>query len=249
MHPFGLIVLGAIALIGFIWFRNQNAQQKPMALAKLILILLVLALVYLSISGRFHILGALVALSLPFLSKMAPLLLKLLPFLSLWYRNRHRTTPSGNTGANRSRVSSSILEMTLDHDTGNMQGRVLAGPMQGRELDELSETDFIELLRYCRQQDHDSARLLETYLDKRFGDSWRQDDPGGEEGDDQHGSADSDQMSREEALDILGLHPGATRDDIIQAHRRLIQKVHPDRGGSTYLATRINAAKKILLGK
>jgi DnaJ-class molecular chaperone len=54
-------------------------------------------------------------------------------------------------------------------------------------------------------------------------------------------------MSREEALSILGLKADAGREDIIAAHRRLMQKVHPDRGGSDYMAAQINKAKDILL--
>jgi DnaJ homolog subfamily C member 19 len=54
-------------------------------------------------------------------------------------------------------------------------------------------------------------------------------------------------MSRADALDILGLDPQPSRDEILAAHRRLIQKLHPDRGGTTYLAAQLNAAKERLL--
>lgn len=56
-------------------------------------------------------------------------------------------------------------------------------------------------------------------------------------------------MTYDDALQILGLEPGATRDAIVDAHRRLIQKLHPDRGGSDYLASQINQARKVLLNE
>ena len=104
-------------------------------------------------------------------------------------------------------------------------------------------------MRYCRGQDEDSARLLETYLDRRFGDSWRADDEAASESDPSGGSGNtSGPLTESEALDILGLEPGASREEIIKAHRRMMQKLHPDHGGSNYLAARINEAKECLLG-
>ena len=89
--------------------------------------------------------------------------------------------------------------------------------------------------------------LLQAYLDRVHGDDWRQRANGGREQPRDPGHAG--EMSREEALQILGLGADAGEAEIVEAHRRLMQKLHPDRGGSAYLAARINLAKDILLGK
>ncbi len=247
MNPFGLIVLGIIGLLGVLWFKSQPQNQKGIAFAKLVLVMGILVLVLLSLSGRIHMLGALLALALPFIQRFLPLILRLLPLsriLKGGSSSQRTGSSSQQSGGNRSKVTTALLEMTLDHDTGVMDGLVLQGEMQGRALSDLSESEFIRLLNYCRHQDGDSARLLETYLDKRFGESWRADDTGSTDNASPEGSGE---LTREEAYEILGISPGATRDEIIQAHRRLMQKMHPDRGGSTWLAARINEAKKCLL--
>lgn len=243
MNPFGLIVLSIIGVLGFFWFRSQPQGQKGIALAKLLLVMAILGLVFLSLSGRIHMLGALFALALPFIQRFLPLILRLIPLSSVLKSPRQTGQQQAKTG-NHSRVSTALLEMTLDHDTGVMDGLVLQGEMQGRALSDLSESEFIRLLSFCRRQDGDSARLLETYLDKRFGESWRADDHETPENPSPEGSG---ALTQQEAYEILGIAPGASREDIIQAHRRLMQKMHPDRGGSTWLAARINEAKKRLL--
>jgi hypothetical protein len=148
---------------------------------------------------------------------------------------------------NQSKVTSEILEMSLDHDTGDMTGSVLKGPFAKMALVDLEENQFIELLQYCRAKDDDSARLLESYLDRRFGDSWRDDDTADAQSSEESASRGrSGTLSQAEALEILGLEPGASQADIVQAHRQMMQKMHPDRGGSTYLASLINEAKDVL---
>lgn len=146
----------------------------------------------------------------------------------------------------RSTVRSAALEMELDHDSGQLEGQVLSGRYQGKQLGELSLDDLLELLQECAG-DEESLRLLETYLDGRFP-AWRERlDPDEGAG---HGSASrSSSMTKEEAYEILGLEAGASAAQIREAHRRLMQRVHPDVGGSSFLAARINEAKDVLLSK
>ena len=144
-----------------------------------------------------------------------------------------------------SRVRSAMIEMELDHDTGDMSGSVLAGPLTGRALNDLDETRLMELHGQCLRSDPDGVRLLEAYLDRRFP-AWREHaerdrDPGPGPG------PETAAMTVQEAYQILGVEPGAAPGDIRRAHRALMKKVHPDQGGTTYLAARINEAKDVLL--
>ena len=141
-----------------------------------------------------------------------------------------------------SQVRSQFLDMTLDHDSGTLTGRIVAGPYAGQSLEAF---DLPQLATMMAGFDAESVALLESYLDRRFP-AWRQDaqfDGAGRES----RAASSGKMTHEEAYQILGLQPGAGRDEISHAHRSLMKKLHPDQGGSTYLAARVNEAKDTLL--
>ena len=140
-----------------------------------------------------------------------------------------------------SRVRSAFLEMELDHDSGAMRGRILAGPHEGRALDAL---DVPTLLGFLPEIDEESRALLAAYLDRR--------EPGWRDHAERDAGAGSaapggGKMTEEEAYQILGLKPGASAEEIGRAHRSLMKKLHPDQGGSTYLAARVNEAKDVLL--
>ena len=141
-----------------------------------------------------------------------------------------------------SRVRSQFLDMSLDHDSGGLEGQIVAGPYAGHSL---AEFDLPQLTAMIPGFDAESVSLLESYLDRRFP-AWRQDAQGNSAGG-QSRPAASGKMTDEEAYQILGLQPGAGRADIGRAHRALMKKLHPDQGGSTYLAARVNEAKDTLL--
>ncbi|HEY7297178.1 MAG TPA: DnaJ domain-containing protein [Xanthobacteraceae bacterium] len=165
-------------------------------------------------------------------------LLGWLPFGSAGIFQRTRKSPG-----QVSRVRSAFLEMELDHDTGAMRGRVLAGQHQGVTLDALDIASLIDLIG---QIDEESRILLMAYLDRRaprWRDDMQQDSASRHDSSSRFGG----KMTDEEAYQILGLHPGATAEEIVRAHRTLIKKLHPDQGGSTYLAARVNEAKDVLL--
>ncbi len=143
-----------------------------------------------------------------------------------------------------SRVTTEHLEVELDHDSGDIHGRILKGAFAGRRLEDLKPVELAHLWRDCRFSDPQSAQIVAAYLD-RLHPTWR-DDMARQGAPSMDGE---DRMTREQALEILGLAPGASEDDVRRAHRELMMKLHPDHGGSTYLAAKINEAKDVLLGK
>ncbi len=177
----------------------------------------------------------------------------ILAAVGFWLIGVSRRAPAGPRGARRraagvSRVRSAMIEMELDHATGQMRGMILAGPEEGKSLDQMIRPQCEALYRLCVRADPEGARLLEVYLDRRFP-GWRsagnkENDAGAFEpgGAPRHGG-----MSEDEAYEVLGLHKGASRDDVMRSHRSLIKKLHPDHGGSTDLAARVNEAKDVLM--
>jgi hypothetical protein len=167
--------------------------------------------------------------------------LGLLGWISLWPAAFGRRTQK--SPGQVSRVRSAFVEMELDHDTGAMRGRILAGRYEGVSLDALDPPTLVSLLGDI---DDDSRRLLMAYLDRREP-RWREHDKGDAAAGERPRAASSGKMTEEEAYQILGLQAGASTEEIGRAHRLLMKKLHPDQGGSTYLAARINQAKDVLL--
>ncbi len=153
------------------------------------------------------------------------------------FGGRRRASPGDR---NRSDVRTGWLTMSLDHDTGDMDGQVLRGRFEGYTLSQLSADDMLQL-RIEVEDDAQSVQLVDAFLDRTFPD-WRE-----AHGNGANGSA-GEPMTRDKALEVLGLDPDASEEDIRRAHRELMKKLHPDHGGSTALAMQVNAAKDFLLG-
>ncbi len=234
-----LFLLGGVALLGgFLLLIYLFVNADPVRLARNLkwtgIGLAVAAVAALVISGRLAALLVPLAMAMPLLARFRSLL------------DRFRKP----RGSQSSTVATDFLRMTLDHDTGTMTGTVLRGHFAGLRVEEMGVGDLLALLRECRAEDEEGARLLEAYLDRLHPD-WRDELAGGGRasgGADGNGprSASSD-MAVDDAYAILGLSPGATPDQIKEAHHRLMVKLHPDHGGSDYLATQINRARDVLL--
>lgn len=147
------------------------------------------------------------------------------------------------SGGQSTRVATDWIEIELDHDTGAMSGRVMKGAHAGAALSSLSKSELLGLYREAAA-DEETVRRLEAYFDRTFGSDWRN----AEQQQQSQPRSRSSAMSRAEALKVLGLEEGATEDEIRAAHKKLMMQNHPDRGGSDYLASKINEAKDVLLG-
>lgn len=149
---------------------------------------------------------------------------------------------SRKSSGQTSQVVTDTLEMELDHDTGDILGVVRRGMFAGQRIESLQPAELALLWQDCRADDPQSAQLIEAYLDRAYP-TWREDVRRGE----QEMRGPDGRMSPDEAYEILGLKFGASDDEIRKAHRELMLRFHPDRGGSTYLASKINEAKDVLL--
>lgn len=231
----GFAVLSSFLLLVYL-FVNADPARLARGLKVTGIVIAVVAVATLAISGRLAVLLAPLAMLMPLLIRVRSLL------------DRYRPPAGGQT----STVATAFLRMTLDHDTGSMEGTILRGHFAGMRLDELGPADLLALLRECRAEDEEGARLLEAYLD-RVRPDWRDELAGERAGSGARTggarAAGGGDMTIEEAYAILGLSPDADADAIKEAHRRLMVKLHPDHGGSDYLATKINRARDVLLHK
>lgn len=228
-----LLSFAAIAL-AIAWLLRAN----PSSLARVMRVIMV-------VLGGIGV-GAMLIFGLRFLPGLLPELMGLAgiaitALIARAVRNRSSGGFSAPGTGQRTEVDTAFLKAWIDHASGDVGGTVLAGRFAGRTLDALTDADLLDLRTECAA-DADSLRVLEAYLDRRLGADWRNarsaPPPRGSRSD----------MSREEALAVLGLSEGATGEEIKAAHRRLIQRMHPDVGGSADLAARINRAKDVLLG-
>jgi hypothetical protein len=226
------LIFGVVILVLVLWALNAFSKVNPQHLARIVRPLGGIgALAFAAFVG---VRGEL-AIALP-LGLVGLGLLGWGPWASQFARR------SGRSPGRVSRVRSAFIEMELDHDTGAMRGRILAGPHQGVPLEAL---DLATLISFLAGIDEESRSLLVAYLDRREP-RWRE-HAQGNTATGQGSAASSGKMTEQEAYQILGVQPGASAQDIRRAHRTLMKKLHPDQGGSTYLAARVNEAKEILL--
>ena len=237
--------IGLIAILIGAWFGIRWLVKQPRQVQwKWVAGLAIVVLLGLAVAGKLHWAYALVAAIIPLIRRLFGLIGYLPILKGLLYRFR-RPSPDASFGR-QSSIETRFLKVELDPMSGKLFGEVKQGLHQGKKLQDLSLQELSNLLREYSQSDPQSAQLLAAYLDRSGHTGWRQ-HYSSQDGSRKRHAASHGSMSRQEAYAILGLSEGATKNEIIEAHRRLMQKLHPDRGGNDYLATKINQAKTTLL--
>ena len=241
-----LVLLALVAILVVIvawrWFLRTPPAVIAQHLRQVLLALGAVVLLFLAGTGHLNWLLALLAALLAAAIRLLPLL-HFAPLLQrLWRQIHPQGTARGD--ARRSTVDARYVRMWLEHGSGEIDGEVLAGPFAGKRLSALGLADLLNIYHHCRANDPDSAALLQSYLERVYGEEWKTTASAEAGRESPPGRAS---MTPEEAYAVLALAPGASKDQVIAAHRRLILRFHPDRGGSDYLAAKINQAKDLLL--
>ena len=236
----GVALLAGVLLAGR-WYAKADTKTLLTMLKWVLLGTVVSVVLFFIISGRVAwALAALPAL-LPWFFRLRAVARAAKTFARM--RQSYGTGSAGASGS--SDLETRFLRMRLDHETGLMSGEVINGPFKGHHLDDMGIADLIKLWQQCGRDDPESGRVVATYLDRVHPD-WRESEAGFFEGDGRAGP--SGVMDRAQALQVLGLPESATAANVKDAHRRLIAGMHPDHGGSDFLAAQINQAKDVLLG-
>ncbi|WP_120497028.1 molecular chaperone DnaJ [Kiloniella sp. EL199] len=233
-------ILGVGLFFGALFLAQWYSRANPVMVLKTAKIIAAIIGLFVALFLLFTGWIFLVLAAIPFL---LPLILRSRALLS------RLKAASGGTSGQSSEVVTRFLKMKLDHDSGDMDGLVLTGEREGQWLSELDLAAIEQLYRIYLVEENKSAELLTAYASRRFGNAWNDEAEAGFKGDDEYEQSFDGQMDRKRALEILGLTGTPSDDEIRSAHRRLMQKLHPDHGGNTYLATQVNQAKDTLLNR
>ena len=243
MMYFALAVIGIgafLLLCKLMWgskFNNKNT--RIIALASLALVGVLGALVLMQ---RMHWFVAATTMLVPYLRILGRLVQLAMTFLIFRHLTGIRQTGfsfrSAQPDNTDSETQTSELAMKLNHQTGTISGSVLSGEFEGQDLESLSDDQLRDV--YASLREEESKRLLEAYVARHRPHL-------NETANDSNEQSDGQGMSMKRAADVLGVEVDASKEEIIAAHRRLMDKLHPDKGGSSFLAAELNAAKQVLL--
>lgn len=222
-----ILLVGLIFIVWYWWstVKGLPAERKRPFLWRSAFWAVLSISVILVISGRMHWVGAGLAALIPLGKTFLAFGFRALPILRLL--GRFKTSPS--------QFKTKSLNVTINFSNSQMDGEVLIGDLAGKKLSELSDEQLESIATELKDIDRESYALLYAYRMRRGN--------AGQQNEDGFNAESFNGLSESEAYEVLGLDPTASKEEVIKAHKRLVQRLHPDRGGSDYLAAKINAAK------
>jgi hypothetical protein len=226
-----LLLIAAIVGLWYWWSYQKNLaenKRKPFLWRSGFWLILALS-VYLIVTGRMHWLGAGIAALIPVLRTLLVWGTRAGPLLRLF--GRFKTSPS--------QFRTEFLVISINFTTGSVEGEIISGDYSGKKLRELSQDELKLLSQQYKTVDKESYVLLQAYLIRSGSNN--------DQAYQQYNPDNFNELTESEAFEILGLPNTASKDEVVKAHKRLMQRMHPDRGGSDYLAAKINAAKDQLV--
>lgn len=241
----GLALLAGLMMAGQ-WYATADTKVLLKALKWTLIGIVTAVVLFFVVTGRIGWAFAALPALLPWFFR-----LRAVARAAKTFQRMSQAYGGGGPAGETSDLQTRFLDVQLDHDTGAMRGAVTDGPFAGQRLEAMSIGELVRLWQFCETEDTESARVVAAFLDREHPD-WREratgdgasgGSSGGWSG---GGAAASGVMDRAQALQVLGLAEGASAADIKEAHRRLIAGMHPDHGGSDYLAAQINQAKDVL---
>ncbi len=222
-----LLVLVFLFWLSFKWRKLPQKKRKSVAVKGILIgagIIILLAV----FTGRMHWLGAVFAGMLALGRFGLHALFRALPFLRILRSNPLINNP---------RFKTQYLDVNVNLQNGQIYGKVIDGPLSGKNLSDLTESELDQLENFYKGNNKASLYLIRVVRHK----------PQTSHGNQQGGFPSTTTPTIEEAFQVLGLSTDATKKDVIKSHRSLMQKLHPDRGGNDYLASRVNLAKDVLI--
>ncbi len=232
---FIIIAIGLAAYLIYVLYAKDLLKKGKAGKIQLALIAAGLLLIAMVAMMRAPAFFALIGMALTQAMRAAPLLIKYAPWIA---KNMGLEIP----GMASSTLRANSLLLTMNSQTGQIDGTVLQGPFNGRRLSELNNDDLLNFYQTCEKSDPDALQLLQTYISRErkqwTGSHYQQSSSAAQENED---------LSIREACDILGVKNDASKKMILEAYRVLMRQLHPDKGGSNYLAAKVNAAKQLLL--
>ena len=230
-----IVILSGILLAGR-WYISANPATLVKVLKWTLIGTILTAIMFFIVSGRFSLAFATVPALLPWLMRLRQAVRLAKSF------NHMSKKASNSKSGQTSRITTKYLDMKLDHDTGILSGQVIHGKFYGQNLSDLSDQHLVQLFDELELYDIESIQILLSYVSRERKD-WRAHSKKS------YKNEENGPMTEKEAYDILGLELGVPEKDILNAHKQLIFHLHPDKGGSTFLASKVNQAKDTLLNK